>query len=796
MKKLIQFIFFFIYLFFCSITYAKSYRVENIEQFNKKIKLLAPGDSIILANGTWKNVEFVIKGFGEKDKYIYITAETPGKVFIEGSSSLRFSGEWLYISGLIFKNGHTQRNAVIEFRTSSKEYAYNSVLSECVIDGYNQVVRDSSDHWVRIYGKKNTIKNCYFAGKTNLGTTLVVYPDDENSINNEHLIYRNYFGYRPRLGSNGGETIRIGTSQVCMNSSGTIVKGNYFEHCNGETEIISNKSCDNIFINNTFYECEGSLVLRHGNNALVAGNWFIGNKKAHTGGIRVINEGHKIFNNYFYRLAGDNFRSSLAIMNGIPNSPANGYAPVKNVTVTNNTYYDCAFPWAFGVGFGERNRIVRPENTLLINNLIYCPNTNELIKYYDKADGIILDNNIMVNNKGFLNIKGSVKGEVLHSKIGNIEIVYSNAPAKKIDFVIDDILGQDRKDPVIGAFQDKGENIVIEIATRQNCGPEWYKTKIKAKTAKEKQIRIPVTVNAGTDLLLKAVNNAHNNDTLLLNPGEHVVTKTITISKNLTIQSIDKKLKPTIILKTDRPHVSIFKISNNAKLQIEGININGNSKSEFPAKYAFVASQKGAAGFSLVLNQCEINDFNVETGSVYRAYKGTYADSIILTNSIMENCSRGFMLREEKDDTGKYNAEIVKFENSVFNNFSQYVLDYYRGGNDESTLGGSLQINHCVFNNIGEDEKQTILKLTGIVNVSILNTIFANSPVKTSVKLSGTKNLIKNCCFFNCPPPKTEKGAIAENLFYVNPKFEKNSFILSDKSPLKGKATDGGNIGL
>ena len=92
-----------------------------------------------------------------------------------------------------------------------------------------------------------------------------------------------------------------------------------------------------------------------------------------------------------------------------------------------------------------------------------------------------------------------------------------------------------------------------------------------------------------------------------------------------------------------------------------------------------------------------------------------------------------------KDDTGKYNAEIVKFENSVFNNFSQYVLDYYRGGNDESTLGGSLQINHCVFNNIGEDEKQTILKLTGIVNVSILNTIFANSPVKTSVKLSGTK---------------------------------------------------------
>jgi len=65
----------------------------------------------------------------------------------------------------------------------------------------------------------------------------VVWPNDSNSINNNHLIYRNYFGARPRLGSNGGETIRIGTSQVCTNSSATIVEGNYFEHCNGEVEL-------------------------------------------------------------------------------------------------------------------------------------------------------------------------------------------------------------------------------------------------------------------------------------------------------------------------------------------------------------------------------------------------------------------------------------------------------------------------------------------------------------------------------------------------------------------------------
>ena len=779
-----------------SVILGTSYKVMNLDQFNEKSKLLLPGDSIILSNGVWKDAQLVFKGNGEKNKYIYLLAENSGKVSLEGESCLRMSGNWLYVSGLVFRNGHTPRKTVIEFRTGSKEYAFNSVLAECVVDQFNQKVKDSTDHWIALYGQKNTIRNCYFAGKTNLGTTLIVCPDDENSINNQHLIYRNYFGFRPRLGSNGGETIRIGTSEVCTNSSETIVKGNYFEHCSGETEIISNKSTDNSFLNNTFYECEGSLVLRHGNNATVAGNWFIGNGKAFTGGIRVINEGHKIFNNYFYRLAGDDFRSSLAIMNGIPNSPANGYAPVKNVIVANNTYYDCTSPWSFGVGFGFRNRIAKPENTLLLNNLVYCPNTNELIKYYDQTDGIMLDNNILVNSKGNMEMKGTVKGEIFQSKMNDLEIVYTNTAAKRLAFIKEDILGQVRTTPVIGAFQNNIVNPTIAMATKHNCGPEWYRNKITETTKTEKRFGKATVVEAGLDLLSKAVKNAGDNDTLLLMPGEHVVTKKMAINQNLVIRSADNKVKPIIIMKADKENAYMFEISNNVKLQLEGVKIDGNSESNFPTKYAFISSREGAAHFSLIVNQCEISGFNVKTGSIYRAYKGSYADSIVVTNTVMKDCFRGFSLSEEKDDKGTYNAEIVKFENSVFDNFTQHALDYYRGGNDESTLGGFLFVNHCVFNNIGQDEKQSMLKLNGIVNVSIANSIFSNSMAKTSVKLSGNKNIIQNCCFYNCPAPKVKNGAVSQNLYFDNPRFEKKSFLLSKKSPLIGKATDGGNIGL
>jgi poly(beta-D-mannuronate) lyase len=455
--------------------FGKCIKVSNISMFNQEVKTLVPGDSIVFANGIWKDVQIVFNGKGEKGKFIYLTAETAGKVTLEGSSCLKLSGEWLHISGLSFINGHAPKKSVIEFRTGSKEYAYNCVLTNCVIDGFNQEQKETEDHWIDVWGKRNTIEYCYFGGKTNGGTTLVIWPNDENCSNNGNHIYRNYFGYRPPLGVNGGETIRIGTSQVNKNVSASLVEGNYFERCNGEVEIISNKSGGNTYLNNTFFECEGSLTLRHGNDAVVAGNWFIGNGKKNTGGVRVINEGHQIYNNFFYQLRGEDSRSALSIMNGIPDSPDNGYAPVKHVTIANNTFAYCALPWNFCTGAGDRNRIITPETTLLVNNLVYSPDDNEIIVRNDKSDGITLENNLMITKKGSYNTEGSVPGEVMIKKTGDFEIPYALTNAKKMSFITHDILGRYFDNMVIGAFQNPGKQKEIETATSLNCGPAWYK---------------------------------------------------------------------------------------------------------------------------------------------------------------------------------------------------------------------------------------------------------------------------------------------------------------------------------
>jgi poly(beta-D-mannuronate) lyase len=65
------------------------------------------------------------------------------------------------------------------------------------------------------------------------------------------------FRPRPPLRRNGGETICVGYSHQSMSNSATRLEHNLFERCDGELEIVSNKSCGNVYRFNTFRECAG-----------------------------------------------------------------------------------------------------------------------------------------------------------------------------------------------------------------------------------------------------------------------------------------------------------------------------------------------------------------------------------------------------------------------------------------------------------------------------------------------------------------------------------------------------------
>ena len=370
--------------------------VKTIEEFEKAVSNAQPGDVITLANGVWKDAELVFEGNGTKENPISLTVEEKGKVTLEGASNLQLAGEHLIVEGLVFKNGYTPTNAVISFRKNKNEIANNSRLTECVIDNYNNPERHVQDYWVTIYGKNNRIDHNHIVGKKNLGVTMIVGLDTKESRQNNHQIDHNYFGPRPTFGNNGGETLRIGTSHHALENSNTLVESNYFDRCNGEHEIISNKSCQNTFKYNTFFECTGTLTMRHGNETLVDGNVFIGNGKSSTGGVRVINETQTVINNYHVGLTGYRFRGAFVMMNGVPNSPPNRYVPVIDSKVSHNTFINCDNIQLCAGSDAERSQA--PKTSEISENIFYHESKQNLFTVYDDISGITFKGNILGQN--------------------------------------------------------------------------------------------------------------------------------------------------------------------------------------------------------------------------------------------------------------------------------------------------------------------------------------------------------------------------------------------------------------
>ena len=751
-----------------------SIKVTNIDELNKAIDSCKAGDQIILANGIWKDVQIKFRGKGTIDNPITIKAETTGKVTIEGESYLKFGGEYLVVEGLYFKNGFSPSNAVIDFKISSKdkpdEISNNCKVTNCVIEDFNKPKRDKSDLWVQFWGRHNTLSNCYIAGKTNRGPTVRVSIAGIESINNYHQIVNNHFGPRPVKGGPSGETIQLGDSYTSMSPSHTMVANNLFEECNGEVEVISSKTNFNIFKNNVFYKSEGSLVTRHGNYSMIDGNYFIGDgENENYGGIRIINTGHWVVNNYFYGLKGKSFRSPLAVMNGIPKSPLNRYNQVTDVVVAYNTYVNCSAPWQFGVGTNIAQAKVLPKSeirsarairTTVANNIIYNEKGLEsIVVENDKADGVAFMKNI-INNQGvaFKDFDGGIIEASLDlKKISDNMYIPTGIPNdfeafNGFDFntIETDLLRVSRKDNnSIGAIIGK-DVFNPNILDKSKYGTTWFSNEVEARDP------VIYTVTSAEELQTK-INRASNGDVISLIKGVYNIDKSVVINKRLTIES-ESDAKAQLIF-SGASNTPLFSLQPKGKLTINNIVLKGNI-----SNYAFASLKQNMSNhFGLTVSNSEISNFNY----VLKAYKESFAERITFENTTISNCENGIELSEEKNDKGDYNTEYLTINNCNFNTIKANVIDYYRGGYDESTIGGNLLLTNSTFINCGAKEKnKRLLNHNGIVNVNITKNTFKNNPVQFVSILWGAKNNVESDNnLMNSGQIKTEENLVMTMMY-------------------------------
>jgi len=782
--------------------FAVDYLVSNSSDIYDLINTVQPGDTITMQNGIWEDQHIVFHANGTEDSPILIRTETPGSVRILGNSFLEFSGSWIIIDGLLFKNGYSNSGqGVVEFRSSFGR-ANNCRLTNTVIADYNPSSKDTDYKWVSMYGKNNRVDHCSFEGKTHSGTTFVVWLSSESDRENYHRIDHNYFGPRPDLGYNGGETIRIGTSNYSMTNSRTIVEYNVFEECSGETEIISNKSCENVYRYNTFIDSEGCLTLRHGNRCEVYGNFFFGHGSGNTGGVRIIGEDHQVYNNYFDGLNGSGYKSALCIVKGVQDSPLNRYFQVQRALVAFNTFINCRN--TFNIGYGTSDdQTLPPVDCVIANNTVQ---TTYQVAQIGDTEGTPVnftwEGNIFYGSELGISNPGGILWQSPNLQISFDRLYRPSANSPLIgaavgDYaqIITDVDGQSRSVPFdVGCDEESSELVTITPLFKDDVGVDWF---ISGPIA--------VEVTAGKNTLVEALNILGNEDTLKLvtNGGIYQLTEKLIINRKIIISAAKGLTEKPIITRTNISSGDsvLFEMQAYGELCLNGVIIDGGSDKEnrmtaLIATTSFPFSEY----FRVKADNCEFKAIhNGGNCSFLKLFSGTQADSILFSNCTFSDCDGiGIRMNSEETGCGNYNVRNFQLDNCTFWKIKKDAIDIYGGDDSFFSIGPAVKINHCTFDNVGGTE-YPVINLRDVDNAVIRNSIISNSARDTAAVLIYGWSFIEYCDLFNSGHVSLNRNAHQyDGMVSYDPKYRdaaNGDFTLAFSSPVRGIASDGKALG-
>lgn len=278
---------------------ANSYKVSSQDECRKATMAARAGDEIIIINGTYTPWEITVGTTGTTTQPLIIRAETPGKVIFAGdvhNPAFQLTGSFTELSGIVFSGctvfkSEGKNGLLIELKDSKF-----CRLTDCIFTG--NTVKTQFMPLVVVSGKaeNNRVDHCQFT--RNIDNQELQVKITALSIPLNTIIDHNIFKDKDKVSwkvFNGGECVQVGQDPVLLGTqySYTIVRDNQFIHCNGEPEVISNKSSGNKYVNNYFEDCKGELVMRGGHDCVIDSNTF----KGGTGGIRVNGTHHTITNN-------------------------------------------------------------------------------------------------------------------------------------------------------------------------------------------------------------------------------------------------------------------------------------------------------------------------------------------------------------------------------------------------------------------------------------------------------------------------------------------------------------------
>ncbi|MBR1879017.1 MAG: polysaccharide lyase 6 family protein [Paludibacteraceae bacterium] len=353
------------------------------KQVIQQLPAALPGDTFVLADGAYALSWLKLSCAGEEGHPIVLKAEHPLGARVTGTGCVTLNGaSWMVFDGIDFDMSAT--SSIMKFQG-----AHHIRVTGCRFT-MSMDKEGQTSKWILIgdIWENTTCNSGYnrfdhniFENKQDGGPLFVIDGSHGGTphISVHDTIDHNTFRNVGPRASNEKETIRIGVSDLTTQSAWTVVENNVFEDCDGDPEIVSVKSCDNVIRNNIFRRCLGTLCLRQGFRNTAENNSFYGegktaeyeDKTIGCGGIRVYGKDHIIRGNHMEGLTGDTWDAGLTITNGDATNSSTNYSAhflPENVLITGNTLIDCAS--GMEVGFTNSGKYSKkPVNCVVSGNL-------------------------------------------------------------------------------------------------------------------------------------------------------------------------------------------------------------------------------------------------------------------------------------------------------------------------------------------------------------------------------------------------------------------------------------------
>ncbi|MBL7028129.1 MAG: T9SS type A sorting domain-containing protein [Candidatus Marinimicrobia bacterium] len=470
------------------------YAVSNAGDFEDICESdeLRPGDIIELADGSYDTGGISIQDIGGvAGQPIIIRAANRGQAILSGESYFNLRRvEHLQIEGFHFTS---DRYTVVKLEACNNVRLTRNVFQLTESEGQN-------GKWVYIGGvwddsallsHHNRVDHNIFRDKHQLGNFITIDGGD-NVSQNDRIDHNYFYNIGPRH-DNEMEAIRVGWSQLSLTDGFTVIEYNLFEDCDGDPEIISVKSCKDTVRYNTILRSQGTVSLRHGDGSVVHDNFFLGDGKIGTGGVRLYARDHKIYNNYFSDLTGYRWDAAITLTNGDTDTGSlSAHWRIDNVAITHNTLVNNYSNIEIGYGRSDNSWSREPRNVTMANNLV-VGSQKDLIEIINEPTNFTWSGNIMFPEGEFgigmeaetqeINI---IDPLLTNMNIDSLWLLSETSPAidaALVDYlnISQDVQGQPRSGVNdVGADEYSVSTVYRRPLTVEDVGPDAYEVVLVA----------------------------------------------------------------------------------------------------------------------------------------------------------------------------------------------------------------------------------------------------------------------------------------------------------------------------